>query len=68
MAINLDLHIFRSPTFESVLSEAYTFFTTTPIQPLPEERFFGAGLYALYYTGTYEPYAKIAALNHGACV
>ncbi|OQB42428.1 MAG: Eco29kI restriction endonuclease [Candidatus Latescibacteria bacterium ADurb.Bin168] len=30
---------------------------------LPPGAFFGAGVYAIYYTGTFEPYLPLAALN-----
>jgi hypothetical protein len=34
-----------------------------PICPLPPERFFGAGIYAIYYTGSFEAYQPIAIKN-----
>lgn len=35
-----------------------------PCHPLPPaESFTGAGIYAVYYTGRFPPYEKIAALN-----
>jgi hypothetical protein len=37
-----------------------------PLQPLPPpEPFVGAGLYAIYYTGTFPAYKTIARLNSG---
>ena len=33
--------------------------------PLPPERFEGAGVYAIYYTGDFEPYQAIADANRG---
>jgi hypothetical protein len=32
-------------------------------QPLPPERFIGAGVYALYYTGPFSAYGRLAAIN-----
>lgn len=35
-----------------------------PISPLPpKERFAGAGIYAIYYVGNFEPYAPVAERN-----
>lgn len=33
------------------------------IHPLPPEKFIGAGVYALYYTGNFPSYAALASLN-----
>ncbi|MGL4666709.1 MAG: Eco29kI family restriction endonuclease [Saezia sp.] len=35
----------------------------TPIQKLPPEPFIGAGVYALYYIGSFPPYGKLSAVN-----
>jgi hypothetical protein len=35
----------------------------TPICLLPPEPFIGAGIYAIYYTGSFEPYKPIALAN-----
>lgn len=35
----------------------------TEIQPLPPEPFTGAGVYALYYTGSFSAYGQLAAVN-----
>lgn len=57
-------HIFRSPDFIRVVDEAFSFFTNSPTHPLPPlNSFEGAGVYALYYVGDFEPYAKIAKAN-----
>lgn len=37
--------------------------TQEPVPLPPEEPFKGAGIYAIYYTGEFEPYAKIAEQN-----
>ncbi len=62
--VNIELHTFRSPKFESVVQEAVKFFTTTPIHPLPPaSRFVSGGVYALYYVGDFKLYRPITALN-----
>jgi len=35
------------------------------VVPLPPERFKGAGVYALYYVGSFEPYRVLATANQG---
>jgi len=67
-SVNTELHIFRSPEFQSVVEKAIKFFEGTPVHQLPPpSRFTGCGVYALYYLGGYEPYAKIAKSNQDAC-
>ena len=56
-------HTFRSPQLTRVVQEAMQFLAGTPVHPLPPERFFGAGVYLLYYSGPFEHYARIAHLN-----
>jgi hypothetical protein len=57
-------HIFRSSTFQQVVNEVLEFVTSTPAQPLPPpEAFAGAGIYLLYYTGAFPPYAPLAQSN-----
>ena len=34
-----------------------------PIHPLPPEKFIGAGVYALYYTGDFPSYALLSTAN-----
>ena len=66
---DLNLHVFRSPQFQSVVDEAVRFFTTTPVHKLaPPNRFIGAGVYGLYYIGDNELYTKIAESNRQTCV
>ena len=63
-SLNIELHTFRSPKFESVVEEAVKFFSGTPSHPLPPpSRFVSGGVYALYYNGGFELYRPIAALN-----
>lgn len=46
------------------MNEAVDFLVATPIQPLPPaESFPGAGVYLLYYTGNFLPYAPLARAN-----
>lgn len=64
MNFDYSLHIFRSPQFRSVVDEAVEFFLKTPVHKLsPLSDFPGTGVYALYYTGSYELYASVSALN-----
>ena len=36
-----------------------------PVKPLPPQPFIGAGIYAIYYTGQFPLYQKIASCNDG---
>ena len=61
---DLDLHVFRSPKLQSVVSDAVSFFEQTPVHPLPPGvLFLGCGVYALYYVGDFPLYSKIAEAN-----
>ena len=69
--VNFDhnLHVFRSPKFQSVVDDAIRFFSETPVHQLPPFwNFIGAGVYSLYYVGKYELYSKISELNRDTCV
>jgi hypothetical protein len=60
MPVDYDKHRFTSPLFRSVVEDAVSFFTQTPVQNLPpEEQFIGVGVYALYYIGQYDLYSKL---------
>lgn len=62
--VDIRLHTFRSPKFESVVQKAINFFNGTPVHDLPPvTRFSSGGVYALYYTGNFKLYAKIAVSN-----
>lgn len=64
MEFDYRLHVFYSPQFKSIVDEAIEFFLKTPVQKLPPPSSFpGNGVYALYYTGDYELYAPVSALN-----
>src|SRR5579859_4331712 len=65
MAIDYNRQTFRSPALQSVVADAVTFFTGTPIHLLPpEEQFAGVGVYGLYYTGSYSIYGKLSDLSY----
>ena len=57
-------HIYKNSAFEELVKDAVRFFNGTPVHSLPPpERFSGVGVYALYYTGNLDIYAKYAELN-----
>ena len=60
-AVDPTRHTFRSPQLRSVVREAVRFLGSTPLHPLPPERFIGVGVYLLYYSGTFETYAHVAS-------
>ncbi len=62
-------HTFRSTQLLDVVNEAISFFNKTPIVHLPpQRRFFGSGVYALYYTGNFELYSLLATANRNNCI
>jgi Eco29kI restriction endonuclease len=61
---NREEHIFRSPELENLLKDAIRFFNGTPVYNLPPPKnFIGSGIYAIYYTGSFELYSPLAAVN-----
>ena len=56
-------HTFRFPQLRSVVQEAVQFLAGTPIHAVPPAPFFGAGVYLLYYSGTFALYSHIARHN-----
>lgn len=68
MSLNCNLHVFHSPQFRSVVEDAIEFFIKTPVHKLPPDDFLGNGVYAIYYTGSYELYTKVSAPNKVAAV
>ena len=65
--MNIQEQTFRSAKFESVIQEMVRFMMASPIHPLPpNERFSGAGVYALYYVGSFEYYQFITSANQPA--
>jgi hypothetical protein len=62
------LHVFRSPQFTGIVNDAIKFFAQTPLHTMPPpHRFVGTGVYAIYYTGDFLPYAQLSALNKPDC-
>ncbi len=62
--LNLEQHTFYSPKLQSVVKDAIDFFARTPVCKLPPpKQFIGSGVYAIYYTGVFEYYKKIAEKN-----
>ena len=57
-------HHYLSPQLESLIVQAVECFCKTPLKELPPNcEFQGAGVYALYYTGKFQPYASISQAN-----
>ena len=57
-------HVYKNDAFVELVKDAIRFFNGTPVHPVPPpERFYGTGVYALYYTGLAKPYGKYAELN-----
>ncbi len=69
MPLAPEAHVFHSPKLQSVVCDAIDFFVETPDHPLPvKSPFLGAGVYALYYLGDFEPYLPIARRNRDSLV
>lgn len=57
-------HVYRSDAFVELVKDAVRFFNGTPVHPLPvPDSFAGTGVYAIYYTGSHDIYAKYGVLN-----
>ncbi|MCJ7897911.1 restriction endonuclease, partial [Salmonella enterica subsp. enterica serovar Agona] len=57
-------HVYRNDSFLELIKDAVRFFSGTPVHSLPPpERFQGAGVYALYYTGHYSLYDEYSRIN-----
>lgn len=57
-------HIYHNEAFVELVKDAVRFFNGTPVHQLPPpERFQGAGVYALYYTGENMVYSRYKELN-----
>lgn len=57
-------HVYRNNAFDELVKDAVRFFNGTPAHQLPPpSRFTGAGVYALYYTGSNPLYRRYAELN-----
>lgn len=61
-------HVYKNDEFLELLKDAVRFFNGTPVHPLPlPQRFTGAGVYAIYYTGhtpIYDEYSRINRLSY----
>jgi hypothetical protein len=59
-----ELHTFHSPAYQGIVLEALDFFDKTPLHRLlPPTSVVGLGVYAIYYTGGFPPYATLAATH-----
>lgn len=57
-------HVFYSDYFSEIIKDAIRFFNGTPVLPVPPpEKFYGAGVYALYYIGSNSLYKRLYELN-----
>lgn len=55
---DIQKHIFQSDIVGKLIQEALDFYESTPLERLPlSAAFTGCGVYALYYTGSYEHYS-----------
>lgn len=63
-ALDRSEHVYRNDAFAELVKDAVRFFNGTPVHMLPPpESFVGAGVYALYYTGSHPLYKRYAELN-----
>ncbi len=57
-------HVYKNDAFAELVKDAIRFFNGTPVHELPLSKgFLGTGVYALYYTGAFPLYSKLAAIN-----
>ena len=57
-------HVYHNEAFVELVKDAVRFFNGTPVHELPPpEKFLGAGVYALYYTGDNPLYTRYKELN-----
>lgn len=57
-------HLFHSPLLRHIVQETVDFFEDTPVHSLPPGiRFYGPGVYALYYVGETGIYARLGRKN-----
>jgi len=58
--MEIEQHIYRSPSFVELIEDAVEFMINTPFGRLPPEvKFAGGGVYALYYRGNFPHYQKL---------
>lgn len=61
---NIEEHLYKNTAFSELVKDAVRFFNGSPVHDLPlNEKFFGSGVYALYYTGNNEYYNHYSQLN-----
>jgi hypothetical protein len=64
LAFDPKKHTYRNDAFVELVKDAVRFFNGTPVHPLPPpEDFLGTGVYAIYYVGNHELYARYGELN-----
>ena len=57
-------HVYRNDHFIEMVKDAVRFFNGTPVHALPPpEKFYGSGVYAIYYTGKWDAYKQYAEIN-----
>ncbi|MBM9520601.1 Eco29kI family restriction endonuclease [Desulforhopalus vacuolatus] len=57
-------HVYQSQEFEELIKDTIRFFNGTPVHTLPPpEKFYGTGVYAIYYIGKFPQYKKIYEQN-----
>jgi len=67
-SVNLQLHTFSSPGYQSIVDQAVEFFGKTPVHSLPPPvNFPGVGVYAIYYFGEFECYQHLVVANRKQC-
>ena len=59
-----DKHVYHNEAFVELVKDAVRFFNGTPVHELPPpQKFFGTGVYALYYTGNNPFYIRYKEVN-----
>lgn len=67
-SVNLQLHTFNSPGYQSIVDQAIEFFGKTPVHSLPPPvNFSGVGVYAIYYLGNFKHYRHLVSANREQC-
>lgn len=57
-------HVYKNSAFVELVKDAVRFFNGTPVHSLPPStKFWGTGIYAIYYTGAHPMYSKYGELN-----
>jgi hypothetical protein len=60
-------HVYTSPDFDEIVKDMIRFFNGTPVHSIPPpERFYGAGVYALYCISRDGVYSKFNLVNRTA--